>query len=77
MATPHVAGLIAYLIRLQGNISPAAMSTKLKTLTQGSLDRDSSVTFVIFFQFVPLMNCFSFGYFERPGAQRLGRGTQC
>ena len=33
MATPHIAGLIAYLICLQGNISPAAMSTKLKTLS--------------------------------------------
>ncbi|KIM35761.1 hypothetical protein M413DRAFT_32226 [Hebeloma cylindrosporum] len=33
MATPHVAGLIAYLIRLQGNITPAAMSTKLKNLS--------------------------------------------
>ena len=33
MATPHIAGLIAYLIRLQGNITPAAMSTKLKSLS--------------------------------------------
>ncbi|KAF9473509.1 serine protease [Pholiota conissans] len=32
MATPHVAGLIAYLIGLQGNTTPAAMSTKLKSL---------------------------------------------
>jgi cerevisin len=33
MATPHVSGLIAYLIALQGNITPAAMSTKLKNLS--------------------------------------------
>jgi len=33
MATPHVAGLIAYFIALQGNLSPAAMSTKLKDLS--------------------------------------------
>jgi len=32
MATPHVAGLIAYLIGLRGNVSPAAMSTQLKSL---------------------------------------------
>ncbi|PFH47216.1 hypothetical protein AMATHDRAFT_6996 [Amanita thiersii Skay4041] len=32
MATPHVAGLVAYLIALQGNISPAAMSTKIQSL---------------------------------------------
>ena len=33
MATPHIAGLIAYLIGLQGNITPAAMSTNLKSLS--------------------------------------------
>ncbi|KAF8167100.1 serine protease [Crassisporium funariophilum] len=33
MATPHIAGLIAYLIALQGNVTPAAMSTKLKSLS--------------------------------------------
>ncbi|KAJ3526668.1 hypothetical protein NMY22_g10076 [Coprinellus aureogranulatus] len=31
MATPHVAGLIAYYISTEGNITPAAMSLKLKT----------------------------------------------
>ncbi|KAF9031931.1 peptidase S8/S53 domain-containing protein [Panaeolus papilionaceus] len=30
MAAPHVAGLIAYLICLEGNVTPAAMSTKIK-----------------------------------------------
>jgi cerevisin len=33
MATPHVAGLIAYLISLNGNVSPATMSTNLKSLS--------------------------------------------
>ncbi|TEB21721.1 serine proteinase [Coprinellus micaceus] len=33
MATPHVAGLIAYLISVQGNITPAAMSQKLKDMS--------------------------------------------
>ncbi|RDB21875.1 Cuticle-degrading protease [Hypsizygus marmoreus] len=33
MATPHVAGLIAYLISTRGNTSPAAMSTLLKSLS--------------------------------------------
>ncbi|KXN84282.1 hypothetical protein AN958_12788 [Leucoagaricus sp. SymC.cos] len=33
MATPHIAGLIAYLIGLQGNISPAAMSSKVQSLS--------------------------------------------
>jgi cerevisin len=31
-ATPHVAGLVAYLISVQGNITPAAMSQKLKDM---------------------------------------------
>jgi hypothetical protein len=31
-AAAHVAGLIAYLIALDGNISPSAMKTKLQTL---------------------------------------------
>ncbi|KAJ3497156.1 hypothetical protein NLJ89_g10387 [Agrocybe chaxingu] len=30
MATPHVAGLVAYLIKRDGNISPAAMRTRLQ-----------------------------------------------
>jgi len=33
MATPHIAGLIAYFIGLDGNISPATMSTKIQTLS--------------------------------------------
>ncbi|KAH9485655.1 Alkaline serine protease [Psilocybe cubensis] len=32
MATPHVAGLVAYLIAKDGNVSPAAMATKLQSL---------------------------------------------
>ncbi|KAH6910894.1 serine protease [Coprinopsis sp. MPI-PUGE-AT-0042] len=32
MATPHVAGLVAYLIAKDGNISPAAMETKVRNL---------------------------------------------
>ncbi|RDB29494.1 Cuticle-degrading protease [Hypsizygus marmoreus] len=32
MATPHVAGLVAYLIGTRGNTTPAAMSTLLKSL---------------------------------------------
>ncbi|RXW15616.1 hypothetical protein EST38_g10232 [Candolleomyces aberdarensis] len=31
MATPHVAGLIAYLISLEGNVSPTEMEAKLKS----------------------------------------------
>ncbi|KAI0791170.1 serine protease [Abortiporus biennis] len=33
MATPHVAGLIAYLISVEGNDTPAAISSKLKSLS--------------------------------------------
>ncbi|KAJ7292968.1 serine protease [Mycena rebaudengoi] len=33
MATPHVAGLAAYLISLNGNTSPAALSTSIKALS--------------------------------------------
>ncbi|KAF8992119.1 serine protease [Cyathus striatus] len=32
MATPHIAGLIAYLISKDGNVTPAAMSTKIQSL---------------------------------------------
>lgn len=32
-ATPHVAGLVAYLISVQGNTTPAMMSQKLKDLS--------------------------------------------
>ncbi|KAF8662094.1 hypothetical protein AX16_001204 [Volvariella volvacea WC 439] len=32
MATPHVAGLSAYLISKDGNLSPAALSTKIQSL---------------------------------------------
>jgi len=31
-ATPHVAGLVAYLAGKDGNVTPAAMSTKVKNL---------------------------------------------
>lgn len=38
MATPHVAGVVAYLIGKDGNISPAAMEAKIKSLaTKGVL----------------------------------------
>ncbi|KAF9523111.1 serine protease [Crepidotus variabilis] len=33
MATPHIAGLIAYVIGRDGNTTPAAISTKLKSLS--------------------------------------------
>ena len=37
-ATPHVAGLIAYLIGRDGNATPAAITTKLQSLsTKGAL----------------------------------------
>ena len=32
-ATPHVAGLVAYLIGLSGNLTPAAMSAKIQSLS--------------------------------------------
>lgn len=31
-ATPHIAGLVAYLIGLNGNVSPATMSANIKSL---------------------------------------------
>jgi len=34
MATPHIAGLIAYAVSLNGNMSPAAMTAKLQSLGQ-------------------------------------------
>ncbi|KAH6891648.1 serine protease [Coprinopsis sp. MPI-PUGE-AT-0042] len=36
MATPHVAGLVAYLIAREGNISPAAVELKIKNLRPAS-----------------------------------------
>ena len=38
MATPHIAGLVATIISRDGNDSPAAISTKIQTLsTKGAL----------------------------------------
>ncbi|PPQ63335.1 hypothetical protein CVT24_006708 [Panaeolus cyanescens] len=36
MAAPHIAGLVAYLIGKDGNVSPAAMETKIKSLSTKS-----------------------------------------
>ncbi|KAJ3509014.1 hypothetical protein NLJ89_g5446 [Agrocybe chaxingu] len=33
MATPHVSGLVAYLISVNGNISPAAMKAYIKSIS--------------------------------------------
>jgi subtilisin family serine protease len=33
MATPHVAGLAAYILALEGKVSPAALSSRLTTLS--------------------------------------------
>lgn len=33
MATPHVAGLAAYLLALEGKKTPAALSTRIQTLS--------------------------------------------
>jgi cerevisin len=30
MATPHVAGLVAYLISVEGNVTPAEMTAKIQ-----------------------------------------------
>ncbi|KAF9445349.1 peptidase 1 [Macrolepiota fuliginosa MF-IS2] len=44
-ATPHVAGLVAYLIGLRGNMTPASMSTLIKSLSlKGALSGISSGT---------------------------------
>ncbi|KAF9045110.1 serine protease [Panaeolus papilionaceus] len=37
MAAPHIAGLVAYLIGKDGNVSPAAMETKIKSLSTKSV----------------------------------------
>ena len=36
-ATPHVAGLVAYLISVQGNMTPAAMAQKIKDMSLKSI----------------------------------------
>ncbi|KAF9052001.1 peptidase S8/S53 domain-containing protein [Panaeolus papilionaceus] len=36
MASPHIAGLVAYLIGKDGNVSPAAMEAKIKSLSTRS-----------------------------------------
>jgi hypothetical protein len=33
MATPHVAGLAAYLLALEGKKTPAALSSRIQTLS--------------------------------------------
>lgn len=43
MATPHVAGLAAYLIALEGLSTPAAVAARIKTLaTSGSITNAGS-----------------------------------
>ena len=37
MATPHVAGLLAYLISVNGNSSPASLTSTLKGLGQSGV----------------------------------------
>jgi subtilisin family serine protease len=37
MATPHVAGLAAYLIALEGNRTPAALAQRIKDLATKSV----------------------------------------
>ncbi|KIL60981.1 hypothetical protein M378DRAFT_874023 [Amanita muscaria Koide BX008] len=37
MATPHVSGLVAYLIALQGNLSPAEMISQVQNLAVGGI----------------------------------------
>jgi cerevisin len=37
MATPHIAGLVAYLIARSGNVTPAAMATQIKNLATKSV----------------------------------------
>jgi len=37
MATPHVAGLIAYLLALEGARTPAQMLTRVKALAPDNL----------------------------------------
>lgn len=32
MATPHISGLLAYLLARDGNVSPAALQAKVKLL---------------------------------------------
>jgi subtilisin family serine protease len=45
MATPHVAGLAAYLLSLGGKISPAALRTKIQSLaTTNTLKFPAAVT---------------------------------
>lgn len=37
MASPHVAGLAAYLLSLEGKVSPATLSARLITLSTKSV----------------------------------------
>ena len=63
MAACHIAGLIAYLICLQGNVTPAAMSTKLKTLSlKGVL---TGIRQLISLYYVPFI--FNKDYFSASG----------
>lgn len=36
MASPHVAGLGAYLLGLEGKVTPAALTTRIQTLSNKS-----------------------------------------
>lgn len=58
MATPHIAGLIAYLISVNGNSTPAAMSTSLKSLaTKNALSSIRACRFYVFFVSQQLKFC--------------------
>lgn len=41
MACPHVAGLAAYIIGLEGSSSPAALGARLKTLSTKDVIKDA------------------------------------
>jgi len=63
MATPHISGLIAYLLARDGNVSPAALQAKIKRLAQKNALGDIRKCHPVFTLFVQKLRLFhSFGH---------------
>ena len=58
MATPHISGLIAYLLARDGNVSPAALQAKIKRLAKKNALGDIRKCHPLFVQKLRLFHSF-------------------
>ncbi|KAG6823026.1 hypothetical protein H0H92_011678, partial [Tricholoma furcatifolium] len=52
MATPHISGLVAYLIAYQGNVSPADMAANIQSMDLQNVLTDVRKSLIIPFYYV-------------------------